>query len=71
MTIRWNGPLSAWVPNAQLVVYDVSGLAVVASGAAAGTLGSPATQINDTFNTTAQTPTQPPAAVLLTAPAIL
>ena len=71
MTMRWQGPIASWVKNSNLIVYRVGGLAVVASGAQAATIGSPATQINDAFNTTAQTPTQPPAAALATAPGIM
>ena len=65
MTMRWNGAFSVASLPAGLIAYTAGGLPIVASGAVSGT------NVNDSFNATAQTPVQPGAAVLASATSIM
>jgi hypothetical protein len=64
-TLRWNKDISTLHLPASLIAYRINGLPVVASGAVAGA------SVLDTVNATPTTSTQPPAAVLLTAPSVM
>jgi hypothetical protein len=64
-TCRFNGDLGKFKLPASIVAYRMDGLPLVATG------GDGVTTLTDTLNRTAQTPVQPPDAVLLTAPGIM